>query len=181
MSVSTSPSGTVAYFSVGIICKHRFTCLSIPNCYISVHRLVKWTHLLNKSIQRLSSVGQPHQLFDKNHDPHIYFLHDHWWDGKEWPWLADCPVKPAADTDGSCDCVLMFSPIYCCIDLMAAKTYVCDLIFLQQFFPLNQTRTQISTGQKNAFNWSKSLGNSVMQGPLFDRIWSAACAKHFCH
>lgn len=53
------------------------------------------------------------------------------------------------DTHGNFDCVLMFSVAYYCTDLMAAKTYVCDLIFPQQFFPLNQTCTQLSAGQKN--------------------------------
>lgn len=80
-----------------------------------------------------------------------------------------------SDTEGSFDCVLMFSPTYYCIDLMAAKTHICDLIFLQQFFPLNQTCTQISRGQKNAFNWSKSLRNSIMQEPLWKTAVCCLC------
>lgn len=94
-----------------------------------------------------------------------------WGEKNDLFWLTAQSILHS-DTEGSFDCVLMFSPTYYCIDLMAAKTYICDLIFLQQFFPLNQTCTQISTGQKNAFNWSKSLRNSVMQRPLFERLYS---------
>lgn len=52
---------------------------------------------------------------------------------KKWPFLADCPVNSALRHWRQFDCVLMFSPTYYCINLMAAKTYICDLIFLQQF------------------------------------------------
>lgn len=159
-------SWIVVSFSVLNICKHKFTWFLI--------------HIL-QSIQKLFSVEQSLKLFYKNHDPRIYFLHGYWWDGEKKNdlfWLTAQWILHS-DTEGSLNCVLMFSPTYYCIDLMAAKTYICDLIFLQHFFPLNQTYTQRSTGQKNAFNWSKSLKNSVMQEPLWKTIVCCICQAFF--
>lgn len=125
MSVSISASWNI-YFSLLIICKYRFTCLSMPVTFWLINLIkIYLIRILRGYLLRANTyffkiimilIYTSFMITDKMGKNDLFWLIAQW--------------ILHSDIEGSFDCVLMFSATYYCIDLMAAKTYICDPIFL---------------------------------------------------
>lgn len=65
------------------------------------------------------------------------------------------------------DCVLKFLPIYYCSDFMAAKTFICDLIFPLHSFHSIKHAHKLPQNRRTLLSHRGALGNCVVWNIFF--------------